>query len=212
MSTQTINTPAVLTAVQAVMHDIGTVGISKDRKNKDQGFNFRGIDDMLNALSPLLVKHKLIVVPQCENREVIESKTKSGSTMWKVWLKVNYTVYGPDGSTLTACTYGEAMDTADKATNKAMSVALKYLFIQLFAIPVVGTDDPDETTPPETVPMLSAVKMTEIRALLKGKGMDESQLLSWVGTKAGYDIERLEDVPDEAYRMIVNALKKESQQ
>jgi hypothetical protein len=203
----TTSPPAVLKAIHGVMHDIGVVGIGKDRLNKDQGFNFRGIDDMLNALSPLLVKHQLIIIPKCETKEVIQSTTKSGTTMWKVWLKMNYSIYGPDGSHLEACTYGEAMDTADKATNKAMSIALKYLFIQLFAIPVVGTDDPDEVTPPETVAPLTDAQREEIASLLEDLDMEESKLLEWVSTKAGYRIETLADVPAAAYHSIIKALK-----
>lgn len=131
-------------AIAAVSAAIGKVGIGKTRRNDEQRFNFRGIDDVLNALSPLLAEHGLVIVPRVTERQLVESKTGSGKPLWKVSLRVDYHLIAvADGSREVATTYGEAMDMADKATNKALSAAYKYLAIQIFAIPVEGTPDAD---------------------------------------------------------------------
>lgn len=131
-------------AIVQVAKAISAVGISKDGRNQEQKFNFRGIDQVLNALSPLYAEAGLFITPNVLERTVIEGKTKNGSTLWKITVKVEYRIWSShDGSSLVCTTYGESMDSADKATNKAMSAAYKYLAIQLFAIPVEGTPDAD---------------------------------------------------------------------
>lgn len=143
MSDQPV-TLGVHKAIVEVTKSLSTVGIGKDSRNQEQKFNYRGIDDVLNALSPLYAKNHLLITPNVLERTVIEGKTKSGGTLWKITVKVEYRVWSAeDGSSLVCTTYGEAMDSADKATNKAMSAAYKYLAIQLFAIPVEGTPDAD---------------------------------------------------------------------
>lgn len=135
-------------AIAAVSSAIGKVGIGKTRRNEEQRFNFRGIDDVLNALSPLLSEHGLVIVPRVTERVLVESKTGNGKALWKVTLRVDYHLIAvADGSREVATTYGEAMDMADKATNKALSAAYKYLAIQIFAIPVEGTPDADADGP-----------------------------------------------------------------
>jgi hypothetical protein len=131
-------------AIHAVMSAFGSEGLSKDKINQQQGFQYRGIDDLMTALSPKLVAAGLIISPfvvsrQCETRE-----TASGKKTYVVSLQMNYQLTAvSDGSTLMCSVFGEAMDQADKATNKAMSVAYKYLCFQLFCIPLEATDDPD---------------------------------------------------------------------
>lgn len=126
---------------------LAQVGISKGRKNKDQGYSFRGIDDIYNALTGVMSECGLIVIPQVLEREQVERKTKSGSAMFYTTLKVQYSfISAHDGSSLVACAYGEGMDTSDKSTNKAMSAAYKYCMFQTFCIPTEAVDA-DETTP-----------------------------------------------------------------
>ena len=134
-------------AIAAVMAEIGTSGISKDRKNQQQGYNFRGIDEVYNALSPILSKHKLCILPRILAREVLERQTKSGGALFYVTVEAEFDlVCAEDGSKHTVRTFGEAMDSADKATNKAMSAAYKYAAMQAFCIPTEGDNDADATT------------------------------------------------------------------
>lgn len=139
--------PAIFTAIAAVMADIAAEGISKDRKNQQQGYSFRGIDDVYNALAPILSKHKLIMLPRVLSRETAERTTGKGGVLFYVTVAVEFTlVAAADGSSVTIKTYGEAMDSGDKATNKAMSAAYKYAAMQAFCIPTEGDNDADGQT------------------------------------------------------------------
>lgn len=140
-------TNKVLSAIDAVMGEIGAEGISKGRKNVQQNYAFRGIDDVYNALAPILAKHHLIIIPNVLTRELIERQTKQGGTLFYVTVQVKWTLASSeDGSTIDAVTFGEAMDSADKATNKAMSAAYKYMAMMTFCIPTEGDNDADATT------------------------------------------------------------------
>lgn len=200
---------SVLAAISGVMHDISETGIGKNRQNTEQKYSFRGIDDVFNKLSPLYVKHGLIIVPRVLKRELVPSQTKSGGALWKVTVEVEYDVYSKDGSKLEPPprTFGEAMDSADKATNKALSAAYKYLAIQLFAIPVEGQPDADDDTP-EPIPVINAAQVAEIERLLKARGADRDELLAYLSGKAGYEIKSLAEVPVAAFEGVVKNLSK----
>lgn len=138
----------VYAAINAVQSDLAKEGITKSRRNQQQGFNFRGIDDVFNALSPLLAKHGLCILPRILKRECVERQTHKGGTLFYVTVEAEFDfVSANDGSTHTVRTFGEAMDSADKATNKAMSAAYKYAAFQAFAIPTEGDNDADAHTP-----------------------------------------------------------------
>lgn len=124
--------------------------IGKNQKNAQQGFNFRGHDDVLNALNPLLAKHGVFIIPDVLERIPAERQTKSGSTMYEVNLHVRFFFYGEDGDSFTASTWGEGTDSGDKATNKAMTMAFKNILIQAFAINTSDNVDADHETPAET--------------------------------------------------------------
>ena len=149
----------VYKAITKVAQELSKAGIGKDQQNKQQGFKFRGIDDVYNALAPILSKNNLCIIPRVLSREVTEKTTKNGGVLFYVAVEVEFDMVSAiDGSVHTAKTYGEAMDSGDKATNKAMSAAYKYLCFQTFCIPTEGDNDADSTThdlsPPE--PLKSA--------------------------------------------------------
>ena len=137
----------VYECIAAVSADMASAGISKDRKNAQQGYNFRGVDDMYNALAYPLSRRGLCILPRVLAREVVERTTAKGSALFYVTAEVEFDfVSAKDGSKHTVKTFGEAMDSADKATNKAMSAAYKYAVMQVFCIPTVGDNDADATT------------------------------------------------------------------
>lgn len=137
----------VYKAISNVMADLAKSGISKDRKNQQQGYQFRGIDDVYNALSHVMSAHGLVVLPRVNGRECVERMTQKGTPLFYVTVDVEFDfVCAEDGSKHTVRTFGEAMDSADKATNKAMSAAYKYAAIQAFCIPTEGDNDADATT------------------------------------------------------------------
>lgn len=138
----------VYKAIAEVACELAQTGISKDSKNQSQGFMFRGIDAVYNHLAPLLAKHKLVILPRCIERECVERQTARGGMMFSVTVKAEFDMVSAiDGSKHTIATYGEAMDSGDKATNKAMSAAYKYAAFQAFCIPTEETSqDADAET------------------------------------------------------------------
>lgn len=137
----------IFEAIQAVQSEISAQGISKDRKNTQQGYSFRGIDDVLNALSPLFAKHKIFAIPRITPHSSERLETKSGGTIEHVKVDAEFEFFSvEDGSSLIAKVPGQAMDSADKATNKAMSAAFKYACFLVFCIPLEGTEDADQVT------------------------------------------------------------------
>lgn len=146
---EAVNTcPKIYEAISNVMQSIGAVG--KSQKNKTQGYMFRGIDDVMNAVQPAFVNNKVFVVPNVLNEEREEKVTKSGSVLFYARLKVSYRFYTVDGSFVEANVIGEAMDSGDKATNKAMSAAYKYACFQVLSIPTEEMRD-TETEDPESI-------------------------------------------------------------
>ncbi|USR61588.1 ERF family protein [Lelliottia amnigena] len=135
-----MNEKKVYAAISAVAKDMAATGISKDRKNVQQNFNFRGIDQVYNALAPALVNHGLLILPRMTERTATERINKNGTALFYVVVKADFDfVSTEDGSVHTVTTYGEAMDSGDKATNKAMSIAYKYAAFQAFCIPTEET-------------------------------------------------------------------------
>ena len=129
------------------MADLSAEGIAKTGKNSQQGYAFRGIDQVYNTLSSVLSKHGLLMLPKALSRECVERQTKSGGALFYSTVHMEFTlVAAEDGSQHIIQTYGEAMDSADKSTNKAMSAAYKYAAMQAFCIPTEGDNDADATT------------------------------------------------------------------
>lgn len=151
--------PKVYAAMSAVQGILAQHGISKDRKNQQQGYAFRGIDDIYNFLSNSLAQEKLLIIPRTLSRQVLERETKAGGALFYVVVDMEFDfVCALDGSKHTARMTGEAMDSADKATNKAQSAAFKYVCLQTFCIPTEGMADNDAdfvtqpTVAPKTAP------------------------------------------------------------
>lgn len=136
-----IESPKIYAAISAVMEEVEH--IAKNRQGDNIRYKFRGIDDVYHALHSLLAKHKVFTVPQVLEERSEERTTKSGGHMIYRILRIKYIFYTVDGSFIECVVVGEAMDTSDKASNKAMSVAHKYALIQVFAIPTAEDKDPE---------------------------------------------------------------------
>jgi hypothetical protein len=130
---------SIVEALSAVMEDVGAV--RKGERNSQQGFNFRGIDAVVKAVYPALLRHKVIVTPSLlsyvyESVEVGAKRTPMGHAR----VTVEYRFTGPEGDSVVAAVAAEAMDSGDKATAKAMSVAMRTALLQALCLP---TDEPD---------------------------------------------------------------------
>lgn len=128
-----------------VMSEIGP--IAKDRKNESQGYSFRGIDDVYEAVNGALIKHAVFCMPKVLKSERSERQSRGGSPLLHSTIEMRYTFYCEDGSFVEAETLGEGMDSGDKASNKAMSAAQKYAFLQAFCIPTREPKDSENESP-----------------------------------------------------------------
>jgi hypothetical protein len=153
-------------------------GIAKNRKNESQGFKFRGIDDVMNRMAQHLVEADLVIIPRVTNRDVQERVNSRGNPLFYVTVQVDFTILSTiDGSSVVCSVPGEAMDSGDKATNKALSIAYKYMAFQLFAIPI--DEDPDATTH-----QLASKKEKTLTP-------DEQQVVRNLCEQAGFPVERI---------------------
>ena len=135
---------SVYKAINKIQAALSKEGISKDRKNIQQGYSFRGIDDVYNAVSPLMAEHGLCILPRMLGRTCEERINAKGTALFYVTVEAEFDfVASEDGTKHIVKTFGEAMDSGDKATNKAMSAAYKYALMQAFAIPTEGDNDAD---------------------------------------------------------------------
>lgn len=179
-------------AIIGVMSDIGVIG--KEKRNTQQGFKYRGVDDVMNALQPVMVQHGLFVVPEIIDQKREERQTKNKGNLIYSVCTVRYTFYAKDGSSVQCVVIGEGMDSGDKATNKAMSIAFKYACFQVFCIPTeemkeitTKMDDPDAEIAPQSKPVerndkqtAVQIKAKEVKQLLyniSGKDADASSKL-----------------------------------
>lgn len=149
---------AIYKAIPAIMAEIDAIG--KNRNNAAQGYKFRGIDDVYNEVHPLLNKFKVFTVPEVLDASYDTVVTAKGSNLFYSRLKMQYTFFAEDGSSIKAVVIGEGMDSGDKASNKAMAVAHKYAIIQVFAIPTEDEKDPENDSH-DTVPSKPAVELVD---------------------------------------------------
>lgn len=150
--------------IPKVMAEVGAV--SKTGNNSLQNYKFRKIDDIYNKLQPALHKHGVFIIPNIVETKEERFDSQKGTPQIRVKVKVAYNIFADDGSQVTAVVDGEAIDSSDKATNKAFTAAFKYMLIQVFCLALEGLDDADETSP-------EAPKQKNILAEIKEKKKDE---------------------------------------
>jgi hypothetical protein len=146
----------VYQAINKVQAELAKQGIGKDHKNQAQGYKFRSIDDVYNVLSSILAENNLCVLPRILSRDLRLAETKSGGSLHYVTVEAEFDfVSSVDGTKHTIKSYGEAMDSGDKATNKAMSAAYKYAMLMAFSIPTEGDNDSDQAPQEAKKPTLT---------------------------------------------------------
>jgi len=199
--------------IAAVMGEIGAVG--KTSKNAQQGFMFRGIDAVMNAINPALIKFKLFIVPEILDQTREERTTSKGGVLIYSICKIKFTFYAEDGSNISAVVIGEGMDSGDKATNKAMSIAFKYACFQVFCIPTEEMVDPDsechevsnkepavkEPKEEKKSELMATPKQIELLHKLVAEP-DWKKMLDWVG------VEKVEDMTAQKASEIITAKTK----
>jgi ERF superfamily len=131
--------PLIYAKISAVMKDIGP--IAKDNTNKEQHYQFRGIDALMNAISPILAKHG--VVPTTYSiTDVVDAEivARSGSKGYREVRRFTFRFFAEDGSYVDTMADGEAIDYGDKGSNKANSVAYREAMFKMFVIPFEEED------------------------------------------------------------------------
>lgn len=136
-------------AFAAVMADVRA--IEKSERNQQQGFTFRGIDNVMQVVGPALRTHSVFIIPTAEDMTSESYQTKSGTQMQNVTVKMRFTVFGPDGDSFEGISYGQSADAGDKAVTKAQSVAYRTFLLQALTVPT-GDPDPDASIHERAVP------------------------------------------------------------
>jgi hypothetical protein len=128
------------TSILMAMRDIAKTGIAKLGRNKDQGYNFRGIEAAMNEMSPILIRAGITITPTYSELTVTERESKSGGKLRFCTVKGSFKFEAEDGSFVMSEAYGEGMDSSDKATAKATSVAFRTALFQQFVVPTMAID------------------------------------------------------------------------
>lgn len=190
-------------SIAAIQADVDFIGKDKTTQSGSK-FKYRGVDQVLNTLHPLFAKHKVFAVP--EVLEILtreERATNSGSKVLYEVLKVKYTFYAEDGTSVSAVVVGEAMDSGDKVSNKCMSVAYKYACFQLLSIPTEETmADPDDSNE-QLKPTKS--KARRIQELIDGTDVLPKQITEFIVVNFGSAI-KVNDLTDEQFNKLYSAI------
>lgn len=173
----------IFTAINEIMKELRPIG--KNKTNSSQNFKYRGIDDVMNALQPLLATHGVFVVPEVLEQTREDRQTSKGGNLIYSICKIKYTFYAEDGTNVSATVIGEGMDSGDKATNKAMAIAFKYACFQVFCIPTEEMKDPDADTPEPSIPVLSDAQVKRLYAIANTAGFDNTTVEAQVNKKFG---------------------------
>lgn len=187
--------PTVFEAWSKVMGEVQAIGKNQRNTTPGQNYMFRGIDAVMNAVGPVLRKHEVFIVPEDVEQAHRDVLTSTGKPSREATVLVRYRVYGPAGDSFPMAAPGEAMDSGDKGTPKAMSVAYRTVLLQALTIP---TDEPDPdsqtyeraagsagTAAPadENAARLTAVKrrlMTAVKRAKAGEVNDDDDAKSWI--------------------------------
>lgn len=197
--------PMIYKAIADIMAEIGAIG--KNQRNSTQGFMYRGVDIVMNTLNPSFVKHKVFVVPEVLEQTREERQTSKGGTLLYSICKIKFTFYAEDGSSVSAITIGEGMDSGDKATNKAMSIAFKYACFQVFCIPTEEMIDPDADTPEQSKKKVAKeiIDETKVNAL---KSLLEEKCITKAIVCQLYKVNELEELTENQHANIVKNIEK----
>jgi len=181
----------IFESITKIMGELGSVG--KTSKNQSQGFMYRGIDAVMNALNPLLAKYKVFIVPEVLDFTREERTSARGGAMISTVATIKYTFYAEDGSSISAVVVGEGLDAGDKSFNKALSIGLKYCFFQVFCIPTEEMIDPDAESPEVKPKSNEDAEINKAAATAAAGKIDDSKVATLMSklTEAGVSVEKV---------------------
>lgn len=198
--------PTVHQAFAAVMADVRA--IEKSQRNQQQGFTFRGIDNVMQIVGPALRKHGVFIIPNAEDMSSESYETKSGTQMQNVTVKMRYIIYGPDGDKFEGVSYGQSADAGDKAVTKAQSVAYRTFLLQALTVPT-GDPDPDSeaherasaAAPPKTPTLLARERLW---AWCSKHGKSAREAEARFGKEHGYSIKDADPATIDAFGQMLD--------
>jgi hypothetical protein len=174
-------------AMVAITRKIAESGIGKTRKNQQQGYNFRGVDEVMNAFAPILASEGVFVRPHFANRSVDVRQTAKGGVLFSVAVEGSFAFRADDGSEVQVGPFfGEAMDSGDKATNKAMAVAFKYAMFQTFCVPLEGVTggDADGQTHEAIADVVSPEQRSQLANWIADTDSNEDAFCAYFGAES----------------------------
>lgn len=186
---ETESLPTVQQAWAAVMAEVRELGKDQQHNSPGARFNFRGVDDVMNAVGPALRRHQVAVVPTGVNLQTRATQTSTGKAAQEALVMVTYAIHGPAGDSMAGGSAGGAMDSGDKGVPKAMSVAFRTFLLQSLCLPTHDTDPDAEayergTQQPAEDPRTVALRgianaqnratLEQIKAWAEGQGIDVS--------------------------------------
>lgn len=122
-------------------------GIAKGEEYNDgySRYNFRGVDATVQAFAPVTMRHGVNVIPHQVDATYRDTKTAKGKATRECTVTITWHIIGPRGDVIVAQSQGEALDSGDKGTAKAQSVALRVLLLNGGLVPT-GDPDPGSST------------------------------------------------------------------
>jgi len=187
---------------------IPTPPTGKDSQNRQQGFAFRGIDATYNALHSVLAEHEVYTVPRVLNMQREERQTRAGGTLLYSLLTIEFDFIHSDGSKVTVGpVIGEGMDSGDKASNKAQSVAHKYALFMVFMIPTISVDpDLESHEVVASEPLATEKQYATINDFITATKIPKKHL-TWIQKKTGETYTNWETLTAEKADEIINDCK-----
>lgn len=210
-STTTTVKPMIFGAMVRVMRAVEAIEKDRQATAGPAKYRYRGIDDVMNGLHDVLAKEGVFVVTRYTERAVTERSSSSGNKLFHIVLTGHFRFTAEDGSSLEASAFGEAMDSGDKATLKAQSVALRTVLLQCFVIPTEeGDKDPEDKDPvirqePAPQPQQRTAAAVELAGLWKASGRTAAQFPEFA--KAVIGKARVDDDADR--QKLIEALREQ---
>lgn len=180
------------------MNDVESLSKDGGVSYKSTNYKYLSAEKTIKVMREELAKHKLVVYPVKQ-----ESQRNGNITHLDITYRLVDTENPEDFIEVVSC--GDGMDTADKASGKAMTYAYKYMFWRTFCIPV--GDDPDKIASEQLVDEQKASQsatepITELQGkslqgVLKSKNCDVQKFFS------EYHITKLSELTKQQYAQAV---------
>jgi hypothetical protein len=122
---------------QAVMAEVQEIRKSQQFSGGGVRYAYRGVDAVVNAVGPALRKHYVMIMPraiEAKYRDVMVGK--AGTPMRECTVIVTYDIRGTTDEFWVVTGAGESLDSGDKGTTKACTVAYRNMLLTALSVPV----------------------------------------------------------------------------